>query len=142
MAFKLAFLHLVYVCGSLSRPWLFAELRWHHCPSPILACEFGAALVFGLIVDGVKIPVFARLRIAEPERKWTTGSCARAEHDLVDAKPAFSLPQVLLISEAYRLHFCLGRVGDTSRRQNIRHVKTGDANPVVGHPVVNVVAVR
>jgi len=29
-----------------------------------LACEFAAALVFGLILDGVKIPVFARLGIA------------------------------------------------------------------------------
>jgi H+-transporting ATPase len=33
-------------------------------PVPILACEFAAAIVFGLILDGVKIPVFARLKIS------------------------------------------------------------------------------
>jgi H+-transporting ATPase len=33
-------------------------------PVPVLACEFGAAIVFGLILDGVKIPVFARLGIS------------------------------------------------------------------------------
>jgi H+-transporting ATPase len=29
----------------------------------VLACEFMAAMVFGLVLDGLKIPVFARLRI-------------------------------------------------------------------------------
>jgi hypothetical protein len=29
-----------------------------------LACEFAAAVVFGVILDGIKIPVFARLGIA------------------------------------------------------------------------------
>ncbi|MGB8060278.1 MAG: HAD-IC family P-type ATPase [Candidatus Sulfotelmatobacter sp.] len=33
-------------------------------PIPVLACEFAAAIVFGLILDGVKIPVFARLGIS------------------------------------------------------------------------------
>jgi H+-transporting ATPase len=33
-------------------------------PVPVLACEFGATIVFGLILDGVKIPVFARLGIS------------------------------------------------------------------------------
>ena len=33
-------------------------------PVSVLACEFGAAIIFGLILDGVKIPVFARLGIA------------------------------------------------------------------------------
>jgi H+-transporting ATPase len=33
-------------------------------PLSTLACEFAAAIVFGLILDGVKIPVFARLGIA------------------------------------------------------------------------------
>src|ERR1700677_895660 len=33
-------------------------------PAPVLACEFGAAIIFGLILDGVKIPVFARLGIS------------------------------------------------------------------------------
>jgi H+-transporting ATPase len=33
-------------------------------PVPVLACEFGAAIIFGLILDGVKIPVFARLGIS------------------------------------------------------------------------------
>jgi H+-transporting ATPase len=33
-------------------------------PISVLACEFGAAIAFGLILDGVKIPVFARLRIS------------------------------------------------------------------------------
>jgi H+-transporting ATPase len=32
-------------------------------PASVLACEFAAAIVFGLILDGVKIPVFARLGI-------------------------------------------------------------------------------
>jgi H+-transporting ATPase len=33
-------------------------------PVPVLACEFGAAIIFGLILDGVKIPIFARLGIS------------------------------------------------------------------------------
>ena len=33
-------------------------------PLSILAVEFAAAIAFGLILDGVKIPVFARLGIA------------------------------------------------------------------------------
>jgi H+-transporting ATPase len=33
-------------------------------PVSVLACEFVAAITFGLILDGVKIPVFARLGIA------------------------------------------------------------------------------
>jgi H+-transporting ATPase len=33
-------------------------------PAPVLACEFGAAIIFGLILDGAKIPVFARLGIS------------------------------------------------------------------------------
>jgi H+-transporting ATPase len=32
-------------------------------PISVLACEFTAAMVFGMALDGVKIPVFARLRI-------------------------------------------------------------------------------
>jgi hypothetical protein len=30
----------------------------------VIACEFAAAAVFGLILDAVKIPVFARLNIS------------------------------------------------------------------------------
>ena len=33
-------------------------------PVSVLACEFAAALVFWLILDGLKIPIFARLHIA------------------------------------------------------------------------------
>jgi H+-transporting ATPase len=33
-------------------------------PIAIIAAEFGAAVVFGAILDVVKIPVFARLRIS------------------------------------------------------------------------------
>jgi H+-transporting ATPase len=33
-------------------------------PLPVLACEFAAALVFGLVLDAVKIPVFARLQLS------------------------------------------------------------------------------
>jgi H+-transporting ATPase len=33
-------------------------------PLSVLACEFAAALVFGLVLDAVKIPVFARLQLA------------------------------------------------------------------------------
>jgi hypothetical protein len=33
-------------------------------PLSIIAGEFGAAIVFGLILVGVKIPVFARLEIS------------------------------------------------------------------------------
>jgi H+-transporting ATPase len=33
-------------------------------PVSVLVCEFGAAIAFGLILDGVKIPVFARLGIS------------------------------------------------------------------------------
>jgi H+-transporting ATPase len=33
-------------------------------PLAVVACEFAAAIVFGAILDVVKIPVFARLRIS------------------------------------------------------------------------------
>jgi H+-transporting ATPase len=33
-------------------------------PISVLVCEFAAALAFWLILDGLKIPIFARLRIA------------------------------------------------------------------------------
>jgi H+-transporting ATPase len=33
-------------------------------PFSIVACEFAAAITFGLLLDVVKIPIFARLRIA------------------------------------------------------------------------------
>jgi H+-transporting ATPase len=33
-------------------------------PIAVVACEFGAALAFGLALDVVKIPVFARLHIS------------------------------------------------------------------------------
>ena len=33
-------------------------------PIAIIAAEFGAALAFGVVMDLVKIPVFARLRIS------------------------------------------------------------------------------
>jgi H+-transporting ATPase len=33
-------------------------------PLAIIACEFGAAVAFGAMLDLVKIPVFARLRIS------------------------------------------------------------------------------
>jgi len=29
-----------------------------------VACEFAAAVVYGVILDGIKIPIFARLGIA------------------------------------------------------------------------------
>ena len=35
-----------------------------------------------------------------------------------------------------------GRVGECPCRQEIRHVKTRRADPVVGHPIINVKAVR
>jgi len=30
----------------------------------VVVCEFAAAIVFGLVLDVVKIPIFARLRIS------------------------------------------------------------------------------
>jgi H+-transporting ATPase len=33
-------------------------------PVSVVASEFAAAIVFGLLLDGVKIPVFARLKIS------------------------------------------------------------------------------
>jgi hypothetical protein len=33
-------------------------------PMAIIAGEFGAALAFGVVMDLVKIPIFARLRIS------------------------------------------------------------------------------
>ena len=36
------------------------------------------------------------------------------------------------------LHRCFRRVGDCSRRQDIRQVKACHANPVVSHPVIDV----
>jgi H+-transporting ATPase len=35
-----------------------------HLPLSVIACEFAAALVFGLVLDAIKIPVFARLGIS------------------------------------------------------------------------------
>jgi hypothetical protein len=33
-------------------------------PAQVIACEFAAAIVFGVLLDVIKIPVFDRLRIA------------------------------------------------------------------------------
>jgi hypothetical protein len=33
-------------------------------PVAVIACEFAAAIAFGAVLDVVKIPVFARLRIS------------------------------------------------------------------------------
>jgi len=33
-------------------------------PLSVVAAEFAAAVIFGLILDGVKIPVFARLKVS------------------------------------------------------------------------------
>ena len=33
-------------------------------PLAVIATEFGAAVTFGAILDAVKLPVFARLRIS------------------------------------------------------------------------------
>jgi hypothetical protein len=33
-------------------------------PLPVIACEFAAAIAFGLILDAVKLPVFARLEVS------------------------------------------------------------------------------
>jgi H+-transporting ATPase len=33
-------------------------------PASTIICELGAAVLFGLILDGIKIPVFARLGIS------------------------------------------------------------------------------
>ncbi len=61
------------LCGSSCHPlptflsspcWRTAESQWPHCPLSVLASEFAAAVVFGLILNGVKIPVFARLGIS------------------------------------------------------------------------------
>jgi hypothetical protein len=41
-----------------------------------------------------------------------------------------------------RLHFCFRRVSHFSRRQEIWDVKAGYADPVVGHPVIDVESVR
>ena len=38
------------------------------------------------------------------------------------------------MKRAIALHLCVGCVSDTSRRQDIRHVKACHADPVVGHP--------
>jgi H+-transporting ATPase len=33
-------------------------------PAAVIACEFAAALVFGALLDVIKLPVFARLSIS------------------------------------------------------------------------------
>jgi len=33
-------------------------------PVPVLLCEFGAAIAYGLLLCGIKMPVFRRLRIS------------------------------------------------------------------------------
>ena len=40
------------------------------------------------------------------------------------------------------LHLCFRRVGDSSRWEANRQVQARHANPVVGHPIINVEAVR
>ena len=40
------------------------------------------------------------------------------------------------------LNLCFRRVGDRSHRQAIRHVQARHANPVVGHSVIDIEAVR
>jgi H+-transporting ATPase len=42
------------VCGIAMAP----------LPLSLVACEFAAAIIFGLVLDLIKIPIFARLRIA------------------------------------------------------------------------------
>jgi hypothetical protein len=56
--------------------------------------------------------------------------------------PRTSGTSVLNSQNQVRLHFCFRRVGYSFRRQDIRQVKACHANPVVGHPIVNVEAVR
>lgn len=45
-------------------------------------------------------------------------------------------------SQLGALHLRFWRVGNSSRRQAVRQVDACDANPVVGHAVINVEAVR
>jgi len=56
------------VASSLADVLIITVLANHGlamAPLPLstLACEFGAAIVFGVMLDGIKIPLFARLRI-------------------------------------------------------------------------------
>jgi len=37
-------------------------------PFPVVAGEFAAAVVFGLVLNGLKIPIFARLGLSDPEK--------------------------------------------------------------------------
>ena len=46
------------------------------------------------------------------------------------------------VQKLFALYLYVRCVSDTSRRQDIRHVKACHANPVVGHPVIDVEAVR
>jgi hypothetical protein len=48
--------------------------------------------------------------------------------------------QELEFPKSNALHLCLRCVSNSSRRRDIRNVKACHANPIVGHPVVNVVA--
>jgi len=41
-------------------------------PISIIVCELGAAVLFGLVLDGIKIPVFARLGISRVAAGETT----------------------------------------------------------------------
>jgi H+-transporting ATPase len=42
----------------------FCGIAMAALPISLIACEFAAAVVFGAVLDVVKIPVFTRLRIA------------------------------------------------------------------------------
>jgi len=50
-------------------------------PFYLVACEFAAALLFAAILDGVKIPVFARPHISQ---MFLRGSCKAAAPVILD----------------------------------------------------------
>ena len=55
---------LVFVASERMHPQFAPGFAMAPRPAPVLVREFGAAIIFGVILDGVKIPVFARLGIS------------------------------------------------------------------------------
>ena len=64
------------------------------------------------------------------------------DDDSISRSSLILLTGVLNFRTQVRLHLCFRRVGDSYGRHEIWHVKACHANPVVGHPVIDIEAVR
>ena len=89
----------------------------------------------GLPASGFTISILEQL---VPQLVLIDRSLAKS----VDRWRRRSLSYCFKLPESGALHLCSWRFDDSFRRQEIRHLKARDANPVLGHPVIDIEAVR